>query len=120
MIVRVLEWYDAVSIVAADPERFWKSLQASDALRLLQCAPKIVAPWVRNECDQWIRHRLDGGDAASVVALGDGGWRWAAARNGGTVVSTYPTDGTDEAKQSADAALRSAGWLLVDTESEGE
>jgi hypothetical protein len=113
-----------------DPAAFWSSLTPAQSLALLRAAPRVAGAWV----DATETHAVEGvtkrlvefrytDTAIGILNVGDvwekpegDGYAWIAnvARDVYSAQATGEAPTQAEARTAADAALRAAGWLLVD------
>lgn len=110
-----------------DPASFWSLLTPAQCLALLRAAPRVAGEWeppIPNPYPELGAARA-GADGRCVAVVygecrGDDGRFWETYVDGKRAASGKSPSLT-AAKSAADAALRAAGWLLVDeAEAEGE
>jgi hypothetical protein len=110
----------SVADAVQDPAAFWASLSPVQAWATRKAAPTMLAgPWVdgRDAYGRRSEHRHDaGGDQIAEVLTTNGETGQPVLHCYGTTVDNWYR-GTrasfDEAKATADAALVTAGWVLV-------
>lgn len=94
-----------------DPAAFWSALTPEQALALLKEAPKAVADAWTLVPTAYVEHHVrrdQHGNRAAEIEIDHKGPIWRTSGN------WRDADTLDAARNAADAALRAAGWLLVD------
>jgi len=95
----------------------WQSMTPREVWEVLRTAPKVAGPWKHevysNGVESWerrLRTPEDGLRIPIVQIINRGRW-WTGS--GGGDGGLLHGDTADEAKDKADQALRSKGWLLI-------
>ncbi len=103
------DWHGELDVTDR-PGVFWSSLTPSQILELLKIAPRVAGPWIYDE-DGGAERVGDDGLTLVYACLdwnGEGPvWTSDRFRQSGKAASF------EAARDAADVAMRTAGWLLV-------